>query len=47
MNKCKKHKEYKKYYQKMYRPKKKQDLEYGNRKQGDFDKNAVLTLPKT
>ena len=42
-----KHKEYQKNYQKMYRPKKKQELENSKRKQGDFDKNAVLTLPKT
>ena len=42
-----KQKEYQKNYQKMCRPKKKQELENSKRKQGDFDKNAVLTLPKT
>ena len=31
----------------MYRTKKKQELENSKKKQGDFDKNAVLTPPKT
>ena len=43
----KKHEEYQKYYQKMYRTKKKQELENSKNEQGDFDKNAVLTTPKT
>ena len=42
-----KHKEYQKNYQKMYRAKKKQELENSKKEQGDFDKNAVLTPPKT
>ena len=39
----KKHKK----YQKMYRVKKKQELENSKKEQRDFDKNAVLTPPKT
>ena len=42
-----KHKEYQKNYQKMYRAKKKQELENSKKEKGDFDKNAVLTPPKT
>ena len=42
-----KRKEYQKNYQKMYSAKKKQELENSKKEQGDFDKNAVLTLPKT
>ena len=42
-----KHKEYQKNYQKIYRAKKKQDLENIKKTQGNFDKNAVLTPPKT
>ena len=42
-----KHKEYLKNYQKLYRAKKKQELEYSKKEQCDFDKNAVLTPPKT
>ena len=42
-----KHKEYQKIYQKMYRAKKKQELENSKNERGDFDKNAVLTPPKT
>ena len=42
-----KHKEYQKNYQKMYRTKKKQELKESKKEQGDFDKNAVLTPPKT
>ena len=45
--KMQKHKEYQKNYQKMYRPKKKQELENSKKEQGDFDKHAVLTPPKT
>ena len=41
-----KHKEYQKNYQKMYRAKKKRELENSKKKQCDFDKNAVLTPPK-
>ena len=42
-----KHKEYQKNYQKIYRAKKKQELENIKKAQGNFDKNAVLTPPKT
>ena len=42
-----KHKEYLKSYQKIYRAKKKQELENIKKEQGDFDKNAVLTPSKT
>ena len=42
-----KHKEYQKNYQKMYHAKKKQELENSKKEQGDFDKNPVLTPPKT
>ena len=42
-----KHKEYQKNYQKMYCAKKKQELENSRKEQGDFDKSAVLTPPKT
>ena len=42
-----KHKEYQKNYQKMYHEKKKQELENIKRGQGNFDKNAVVTPPKT
>ena len=42
-----KHKEYQKNYQKIYRAKEKQELEYIKKEQGDFDKNAVLTPSKT
>ena len=42
-----KHKEYQKNYQKTYRAKKKQELENSKKEQGGFDKNAVLTSPKT
>ena len=41
-----KHKDYQKNYQKMYRGKKNQELENSKKEQGDFDKNAVLTLSK-
>ena len=41
------HKEYQKYYQKMYHEKKKQDLENIKKEQGNLDKNAVLTSVKT
>ena len=34
-------------YQKIYREKKKQDLQNSKKEQGDFDKNSVLTPPKT
>ena len=43
----KKHKERQKIYQKMYRAKEKQELEDSKKAQGNFDKNAVLTPPKT
>ena len=43
----KKHKERQKIYQKMYRAKEKQELENSKKAQGNFDKNAVLTPPKT
>ena len=42
-----KHKECQKIYQKMYRAKKKQELENSKKAQGNFDKNVVLTPPKT
>ena len=42
-----KHKEYQKNYQKIYRVKKKQESENIKKVQSNFDKNAVLTLPKT
>ena len=42
-----KHKENQKNYQKIYRAKKKQELENIKKAQGNFDKNAVLTPPKT
>ena len=42
-----KHKEYQKNYQKIYRAKKKQELENIKKAQGNFDKNAGLTPPKT
>ena len=41
-----KHKEYRQNYQKMYRAKKKQELENSKKEPGDFDKNAVLTSHK-
>ena len=34
-------------YQKMCREKKKQELQSIKKEQGNFDKNAVLTLPET
>ena len=42
-----KHKEYQKNYQKMYIEKEKHDLQNIKKEQGNFNKNAVLTLPKT
>ena len=42
-----KHKKYEKSYPKMYRAKKKQVLENSKQEKCDFDKNAVLTPPKT
>ena len=42
-----KHKEYQKNYQKIYCEKKKQELKNIKKEQGNFDKNAVLTPPKT
>ena len=42
-----KHKEHQKIYQKIYRAKKKQELKIIKEEQDDFDKNAVLTPPKT
>ena len=42
-----KHKERQKIYQKMYHAEKKQELENSKKAQGNFDKNAVLTPPKT
>ena len=42
-----KHKEYQKNYQKIYRAKKKQELENSKKEEDDFDKNAVLTPRKT
>ena len=42
-----KHKEYQRNYQKIYCAKKKQELENGKKEQGDFNKDAVLTPPKT
>ena len=47
INKCKNIKNIKKNYLKRCRPKKKQELENSKKEQGDFDKNAVLTPPKT
>ena len=41
------HKEFQKNYQKIYRAKKKQELENIKKAQGNFDKNAVQTPPKT
>ena len=41
-----KHKGYQTNYQKIYRAKKKQELENGKKGQGDFDKNSALTPPK-
>ena len=43
----KKHKEHQKIYPKKYRAKKKQESENIRKAQADFDKNAVLTSPKT
>ena len=43
----KKHKEHQKIYQKIYRAKKKQELKIIKEEEDDFDKNAVLTPPKT
>ena len=42
-----KYKEYQKNYQKMYYVKKKQELKDRKEEQVDFDKNAVVTAPKT
>ena len=42
-----KHKEYQKNYQKIYRAKKKQELESIKKEQSDFDDNGVLTPSKT
>ena len=42
-----KHKEYQKNYQKIYREKKNQELQNSKKEQDNFDKNAVLTPPKT
>ena len=42
----KKHTEHQKIYQKMYRAKKKQELENIKKVQVDFEKNAVLTPPE-
>ena len=42
-----KHKEYQKNYQKLYIEKEKHDLQNIKKEQGNFNKNAVLTLPKT
>ena len=41
------HKEQQKNYQKIYREKKKHELQNSKNKQGNFNKNAVLTPPKT
>ena len=38
---------YQKNYQKIYREKKKQELQISKNEQGNFDKNVVLTPPKT
>ena len=40
-------KEYQKNDRKMYRTKKKQELEHSKKEQCDFDKNEVLIPPKT
>ena len=45
--KIQKRKERQKIYQKMYRAKKKQELENSKKAQSNFDKNAVLTPPGT
>ena len=45
--KLQKHKEYQKNYQKIYRKKKKQELQNNKKEQGNSDKNVVLTPPKT
>ena len=42
-----KYKEYQKNYQTLYWKKKKYELEYIKKEQGNFDKNAVLTPSKT
>ena len=42
-----KHRQYRKYFQKMYRKKKKQELQNIKKEQGNFDKNVDLTPPKT
>ena len=42
-----KYKEHQKIYQKMYRAKKKQELENSKKAQGNFNKNAVLIPPNT
>ena len=42
-----KHKEYQKNYQKIYHEKKKQELQNSKKEPGNFNKNAVLTPPKT
>ena len=42
-----KHKEYQQNYQKIYREKKKQELQHSKKEQDNSDKNAVLTPPKT
>ena len=42
-----KHKKYQKNYQKLCHAKKKQELENSKKEQGDFDKIAILTPPKT
>ena len=42
-----KHKEYQKNYQKIYREKKKRELQNSKEEQGNSDKNAVLIAPKT
>ena len=41
-----KHKERQKIYQEMYCTRKKQELKRIKEKQGDFDKNTVLTPPE-
>ena len=47
MNKCKNIKNIKKIIPKIYRAKKKQVLENSKKEKCYFDKNAVLTPPKT
>ena len=42
-----KHKERQKIYQKMFRAKKKQELENSKKAHRNFDKNTVLTPPET